>query len=365
MKDTQPPPPEPPPLDAAQTIAPAMRYMWLMLTRPFSLRKWLLLALVSLLAGLFGGGGFNFGSGGDWRESPRHGHVAPYLAAAGHWAREHIVLLVTIAGAVLLLGLLVAYLSAVFRFVFLDSVARNRVEVKRAFGENWDRGLALFLWQAGFALLALLLLGLGFFLIVFPFIHTLLAVHRGGPAPPAAGVLAALAVVLGILLTLLGALVVALIQVTLMDFVLPVMYLEGLGIWASWRRALGLIRAQLGAFALYYVLKIPVGIAAAMASGLLGVLGLLAAVIPLGILALAGFLVFLAAKGGHLAWAWTPGTIFLTVFGGGIAFVYVVYGAACAALPVAVFRQAWALCFLGQRDRSLAVIGPPPPTLSP
>jgi len=203
-----------------------------------------------------------------------------------------------------------------------------------------------------FAMIIVICLALA--LTILPFV----GLWNGGVST---GLAIGLSILLGLfflLLWLLLILALAVISVALADFVLPVMYLEDLGIWAAWGRTIALIRRQLGAFALYFLLKVPVAIAANLAAGLLGLAGIVVAAIPVGIIAL---IVYLVGTAAHVAWAWTQVTIFLAVFCGGVALVWLVYAATCASLPVPVFRQAWALWFLGERDRRLAVLRPPAP----
>jgi hypothetical protein len=342
---------QPRPLDAAQSIGPALRYTWAMLTRPFSLRKWLALALISLVAGSFGGGGANFAPG-QWPQGGRTNPAEAYLTPLVEWAKEHVLLLAGLGVLLFLLVVAAIYLAAVFRFVFLDCVARNRVATRRAFAENWDRGLALFLWNVGIVLATLAVVGA----IVGAAVAVVVPLWRGNPTGGAIALIVLL-IVAGALVGLALIIALALMSVTLADFVVPIMYLEGLGIWAAWGRAIRLLRSQLGPFALYYVLKMPVEIACALAAGMLSLAASVVALIPVGVLALVGVGVALAA---HVVWTWTPVTIFITVFGGGLVLIYVIYAAACAALPVTVFRQAWALWFLGERDRRLATLTFPP-----
>lgn len=157
----------------------------------------------------------------------------------------------------LLAAVLLTWLSSRGEFCFLDNVVHRRARV----GEPWRRyarqGDSLFLWRlafqvaAGFCALALILPGL---LVV---IGAIASESLRGLGIAGAIVLA----MFGILL----AIAAALVSFWTDQFVVPVMYRDGTGVLAAWRRVLPLVRAhvdQAVVFALFWLLlAVGVGVA--------------------------------------------------------------------------------------------------------
>jgi hypothetical protein len=244
-------------MSASDAVESAFRWMVRVLFRPFSLSKWLVLGFCSFLASLAPGGcnarvNFNAWGNGDVHPGAIAGHASSWLAA-------NVALALLAGGAILLVviavGVLLLWLSSRGQFMFLDGVVHDRARVS----EPWKRlkrpANSLFKLRLVLALTAFLLV---MFLAVacFALAWTDIRMERFGP-----GALAAL--LLGLVLILPTTLAFALVRVLLRDFVVPVMYVKDLLVVQAcgevWHR---LIRPNLGLFALFYLLRVGLALAA-------------------------------------------------------------------------------------------------------
>ncbi len=233
-------------------VESAFRWMIRVLFRPFSLSKWLVLGFCAFLASLGPGGcrGMRFRF---HVRNPQHIDVAYMAGDVSDWLSANLALALLAGGTILLIviavGVLLLWLGSRGEFMFLDGVVHNRARVS----EPWKRlkrpANSLFKLRLVLALAA-------FFLVVFLAVACLalawtdMRVGRFGP-----GALAAL--LLGLVLIVPTTLAFALVGAVLTDFVAPVMYVKDLLVVQAcgevWHR---LIRPNLGAFALFYVLRV-------------------------------------------------------------------------------------------------------------
>lgn len=224
----------------------------------FRLEKWFVLGFCAFLADLGSGGGarFNFkmpfgNSGGGTGE----------MAEIKRWVMAHLALVIGVGVGLLLLGIaigvLLLWLSSRGRFMFLDGVARNRAAVV----EPWRRfrALANSLFAARFLLalvasvavvLVILLCGL----VAWPS-------FKAREFDASALVACLLAAMLMVPLVLTG----VVIEYMLKDFIMPIMYRRGL----RTLDAIAVFRQEIlpghtGAFILFYLMKLVLGIAGAV-----------------------------------------------------------------------------------------------------
>lgn len=245
-------------ISAVEAIGPAWRHMVKVLFRPFKIGKWLKLGLVAFLVALGSGGGgsFNIPTNAIRQDNfPAH-----KIQSIIEWVTSHltlIIILVVVAVLVIsIIWMIVIYFSSRFTFVYLDSVVRKQVEIKRAYKENRISGWSYFLWRIIFgptALLVIMLLvgaaGLGIYFLVKVQGFTALAI-----------ILIILAVLIFIVLMIIAALIALLTN----EFVVPIMYLRQLKVLKAWRVLLDLLKPNKTQFFVYLIFKILLGLAAGM-----------------------------------------------------------------------------------------------------
>ncbi len=226
------------PVSVVNPVTPAIERTKKILFRPFDLGKWCVLGFCAFLAQL-GGGGDEFNQ-------------------AVHWVQDNLGVILVIALAVILLIILIAlvltWLNCRGKFMLLDGVVRNRAAVVEPWKEFRPQANSLFGFRVLFALavwVCILIVAGAALLIALPDIQ---AQTFGGAAIAACAV--------GSLLLLLLLVASGVINVFLLDFVVPIMYLRRLRVLAAW----GVFRDELlaghvGTFILYLLFKIVIGFA--------------------------------------------------------------------------------------------------------
>jgi hypothetical protein len=236
---------------------------------PLSWRTWLRLVVVTFFVGGVGGGGGAGQAAQGAVSSPSPPGTAltgvdlPPLptASLGDVGR---VLLAVVAVAVVL-GAAYAVVGAVMEFVLVESLRRRRVDIRRPFRQFLFPGLRLFVFRT--LVVAGLVVAAAVPLLVF-----LGVLPRSGSG---ALVLPLLVVVAG-LVWAVGGVVLRLTT----DFVVPTMVGEGRTVLSAWRRFLAICRTAWREVALYLVVRLALGAAAAVVVGLAVGLGALVVSIP-------------------------------------------------------------------------------------
>ncbi|ESS06965.1 MAG: hypothetical protein A07HB70_00746 [uncultured archaeon A07HB70] len=294
---------------------------------PFDRSRWLRLALVVFFVG--GGAGLQLSSGApDAGASVGGSSTLPSLGGAE--------LALVGAAAVVVVGLVLAFLfvSSTMEFVFVASLRRESVALRRDWRANWWRGARLL----GFRL------ALGTVALAAAAVFVGLAV-----APALAGVPVGSAVVL---LVAVPALVVLAVGAGLAGgfttaFVVPVMIVDDCGPLAAWRRFWPTLTAGWRQYAAYavgaFVLRFAAGLLATAATTLAAV-GL---AVPFGLVALAGVALLGVAEA--LGWVVVGTAVVLFVLS-------LVVVSLLVAVPVQTFRRYYDLLVLGDTDQSLDVM---------
>jgi hypothetical protein len=237
-----------------------------MLFSPFHAETWFVVGFSAFLARLFSSSGM----GSNWNMGSRHGTPGAQVEQATARVRdtfatvmEHPAILMAIAAglcALLVLGVVLAWVSARAEFVFLDNVATGR----SGFTERWRRfgseGQSLFLWRAVFSFAYLPSL----VLILAPFAQMFVRLLGGGGMEwPGIGGLF-LPIGIGVLLLF----VLCWISMLMDNFVVPLMYRHHENATQAWARFWPLLTGHLGAFIAWtvflVVLTIVVGIGLAI-----------------------------------------------------------------------------------------------------
>ena len=262
-------------ISVTDPITPAWNRMVGMLFRPFDARKWFTLGFCAFLAMLGeGGGSGNIGNpgggGGGGRGAGRRGggpggsdsfdavigHVKQFLFDNAWW-------IVPVVIALLALVVVLTWVRARGKFMFLEGVAYDRAAVV----EPWKRlrplGNAFFRFQ-------LLLIALAFVtvaaVVVFAFVVALPDIRAdrfGGGALTA--------ILVGGVLLLVLSVVFGVIQAIAEDFLVPLMYLRGTGVGPAWREfRVGILKGNVGSIVVYFLMRIVLGLAAGivMAAGM-------------------------------------------------------------------------------------------------
>lgn len=326
------------PMNVSGAITPAIEHTSRLLFKPFVLKKWLALGLVSILAQMgAGSGNANF-------PSDDSGAFSDFGRNAGLWIAENLALIV-IAGVLLLsIALLLSWLSSVFKFVYLNQITSEPLAIKEPFHRLTGLGTSFFLWQLAFSIIVVTVLGV---LVGLPIAAVIMM-----KLDTAATVVI---VVWCILVGLAGVIAAAVTDVFARDFVLTTMYVRNVGVLEAWRTVIPILKANAGQSALYIGMLIVVGIIVGIGSALAAMIALIAFLIPGGVLALIGWGIY-ALSDNH----WSAAMTAYTVVVGIPLLLAFAYAVSCVTQPFVVFRRTYALVVLGQADSTLAALPLPP-----
>lgn len=239
------------PIDAAQQALQHTRRQLF----PFRFERWLALGFVAFLdqCGRTQTGfstGFPGGPSGPGGDERAPGEV---LSQAAAWLASHVALVVVLAAVFLVITLcitaLVLWINSRGVFMYVDAVSTGRADVSRPWREHAAKADSYFAWNFGLSIGALtggIVLLVTAAVVVF---RVALGPHGFG-----AGVVAALAVLGGLLLIFVVSF--ALASLALRDFVAPIQMRTGLSCGACIGLFLELLRLHPGAFVVYVLLKI-------------------------------------------------------------------------------------------------------------
>ena len=244
-------------LHAVENVGPAFTVAREFLT-PLDPRRWLKLAVVAF----FIGGGMNLptaqfdvsGVPDGFPDGISEGGVP--LAVPADLAT----IVAAVAVAAVLLALAFALVGAVMEFVFVESLRREEISVRRYWRRRWRQGLRLFGFRIaiGLPFLALFLGWLALFLVP-------LFTGVTEPIVPFAAFL------LGIPLLFVAGIVYGLITGFTTVFVVPIMIVDDSGVLAAWRRLWGSLKVEWNEYLAYavvgFVLTLAVGLLASIALG--------------------------------------------------------------------------------------------------
>jgi hypothetical protein len=233
-----------------------------MLFRPFRFETWFTLGFAAFLSEYLshpGGGGSYNNQHGGWRVR-HHGEIPPEVRhVAGFLLHPAWGVLVIVALTVAVICLLLfVWVSCRGKFVFLDNLAREKAAIVAPWKRYGRLGNSLF---AFWLTLTVLTVGVGLAISLPVLIPVLRAVDTGEGWPA----LIALIAVWWVMAIVPFALVVGCTYLFLEQFVVPIMYREGLGVLAAWGRFFSLFgrhAASFIGFALFYfVISVVFGMA--------------------------------------------------------------------------------------------------------
>ncbi len=348
-------------LSGVDAISPAVERTKRQLFKPFRFGRWTRLAVVSLLTGELSGGGGWSGSNFNLPAASHQGRgstdfISPILPSEQR-LMEFLPWILAGVVALVVFFLFLIYVSSIFRFILFEAVLRDRCEIRNGWRRWRLRGRSYFLWQIGFGLASLAVMGAvvglpvaaAWYAGVFdaPGQHVLLLVIGG-------------AVVF--LLFMAAVVLSALAELFAKDFVVPLMALDDLGVLEGWRRLWPMLGAEKGAYTIYVLMKIVLAIGSALIFTIIDVIVLLTLLIPFGIAAIA-----IVLAGAAAGLTWNAVTIGLAIVAGIAGLLAVSLAMAFVSAPGTVFFQSYTLHFFGPRYPRLEselFSGPASPNLS-
>lgn len=256
-------------ISASDPITPAMSRVGRMLFKPFSARKWFVMGFAAWLSTLGEGGSGNIQvpggrggggpvPGGGTGGGPTGGGVDPdaFPEVTKDLVLHHLWWIIPAIVAVLALIVVLMWVRARAKFIFLESVAYDRAAIVepwkrlRTLGNSYFR-FDLLLTVLVIASVALVMLAAG--LLALPDIR---AERLTG-----AGIAA---IVIGVLSILTIAIIFGVIHAATEDFVLPLMYLRGSSVGPAWREfRQSIVPGNVGALVVFYILRIVFGLGSA------------------------------------------------------------------------------------------------------
>ncbi len=338
-------------ISAVDCVQPALQHTRDQLFRSFRFGQWSRLALVGFLAGELNSGGCNFNK---FNLPASHPHGNRFMAQSmpfGHLNPQHLAqfaaLIIAAAAVAFVLFFVLLYVSSVFRFILFDSVVKKHCAIREGW-TRWQRaGRRYFLWKIVLLISEMVVLG---GLIGAPLaLAAALGWFQNAGQHLARTILG---IVILVALLLVFVLLAAVIQVLAKDFLVPIMALDDVDFAEGWSRLLALMRPEPGKYVVYLLLKIVLGMVAAVAVGIIALIPIFVLVVPAALAVFAGY------KAGL---TWNVATISLTVVGGSILFAVLMYIVALISVPTTVFFPAYSIYFFAARYSKLETVLNPPP----
>jgi hypothetical protein len=338
-------------LSATDAISPAIEHAKALL-RPFSLKLWLKIGLVAMLAEM--GAQFIFPPFGN-----ASGHTSSQssgiTAVAGGVTPYLVVIFVILGILAVLLGLAFLYFGSRMQLVLMDLVATRTTLVAPAWHRTASRTWRWIGLKVAFLFGFFIIIGAIAFVPLFYLFRSMPA--NGTQQQLGGGFFATFALIFVIIICVVFALMAALWL--LRDFVLPFILFDDATLGTALRNTSIILRREPGSVLFYLLMKFILSLVFGIAAELCIAFSLLIAAIPLGIIG--GFIWFALHQAGPLGTAIMYisfallGAIGLTVF-----FIIAI----CIAGAVLTFYQAYALYFVGGRIPNLGnLLQPPPPPL--
>jgi hypothetical protein len=337
-------------LSATDAITPAIEHAKALL-RPFSLKLWLKIGLVAMLAEM--GAQFifpPFGNTGGHTSSQSSG----IGAVAGGITPIHVMVFVVIGIFLFLFGLVLLYFGSRMQLVLMDLVATRTTLV----GPAWHRTASRTWRWIGLKVASIIAFCIIIGVIVsVPLFFIFRSMPSDGTQQLGGGFFAGFALIFVLVFLVVLALMAALW--ILRDIVLPFILFDDAPLGIALRNASIIIRREPGSVLFYLLMKFVLSLVAGIAAELCIALSVLIAAIPLG--AIGGILWFALHQAG-------PVGTFIMYIGfallGAVALAVLFVVAVCVLAAVLTFYQAYALYFIGGRIPNLGnLIEPPPPPM--
>jgi hypothetical protein len=305
---------------------------------PFDRWRWARLALIVLFIGSVGGfnpiqfpGGGGTGGGTDTPTGPV-GPTAP--DAVPSLGGPEVAVIAAIVGLIALLALGFMFVGSVMEFIFVESLRREAVTIRRYWIERWRQGLRLFGFRVVLTVITLGLIGGILVAVLSPIVF--------GDGGFSFGLLLA-AIPVFVVVSILSGLINGFTTM----FVVPVMLGEERNVLSAWRRFWPTLSGQWKQYVVYAVMGFILQLAGGILAGIASLLGIIVIAIPLGIVGLVGF--------GVLSVIEVVGWVII-----GIAAVLFVFAVIVLVLfisvPVQTFLRYYALLVLGDTNAEFDLI---------
>lgn len=248
-------------ISVTEPVGRAIEEVKTILFRPFSLEKWLIIGFCAWLAYLGGSGGGPGGGGGgggrqhnnDWSEAGKvMTQAKDFVINNLNWIIPVACIGITV---VILLWFVLLWLRSRGQFMFLHCVAQNKAEVQIPWTKYGPHGNSLFLFRIAFGLISFVVVVL-YILIAGLCIFALAAGSSQGLK-----IVTVIGLIFGVLGFILLIIAIALVKKFMLDFVVPIMFLRATSCVAAWREFLHILSARKGAFFLYILFQMVIGIA--------------------------------------------------------------------------------------------------------
>ncbi|KAF5417244.1 MAG: hypothetical protein C5S48_00725 [Candidatus Methanogaster sp.] len=307
-----------------------------MLFEPFSLTKWVKLAIILFFIGGMGGGGgsnfnsnlsgSNFGDFGDsYSDAELDTFVTETISEVSVFVHQYMTYIVLAVLAILLVTALFSYISNVMQFVFVESVVRNHVTIRAYIRNNLGNGLRLFIlnWTLGIAFLIAIVLSL------LPAFSAALdgdisALFFGSFIP--------------FLIIFVLSIIIFSIVGSFINLAIPVMLYEHVGVLKALSKVISTATRSIPQVMVYWIVRVVMGIIVSIAATIIGLILVLIAVLTgivvYTIIRMLGFSPFDMA---HLL---MPGLFFFA------AILMLAFIIRLATVPFPIFMRYHALLFL-------------------
>ncbi|RKD97733.1 DUF7544 domain-containing protein [Halopiger aswanensis] len=286
---------------------------------------WLKLAVVVFFVGGFGVNNPGLASSNNPEMAPQNPSTEPI---SGELPDDILLIAAIVIGAILLLGALYAFISAIMEFVFIESLRSRAVHIRRYARANLGRGVRLFGFRVVVGIVVLAILGIPTALLL-----------SGVSTVESALVSLAPIFLLAVPLLLASALVMRFTS----EFVAPIMLLEDRGVLSAWSRFWPTLRSNLAEYAVYLVLVWILGLVVNIGVGVVLLFGAIIVAIPFLVI---GFVLVSLGEIG----VWIAGGVAI------LGVLTLLLFVALVQMPVRTYFQYYALLLLGDTNPDLDLV---------
>jgi hypothetical protein len=264
----------------ADPFSPAFEKMKKFLFEPFDMGRWFNLGVGAWLAALgSGGGGLNFPTQGfsNLGQGADSSDGLGGAEAIGDFLTEHMAVIgaafIGILVFFILLGFLLTWLSARGQFMLLDNIVYERAEVSKPWNQFKTQANSLFLFKAVYGLAAMLVfLPLLFFVLLgaVNYVNLISLTSALEQFLPASLLHITPGTTIGLVLVMVVLGFISFyITMFLDDFIVPIMYRQGVRVMDAWSKFLPILSANIGSFFLYSLFRLLIAMGGGMAVGAL------------------------------------------------------------------------------------------------
>jgi len=170
----------------------------------------------------------------------------------GNFIKKYWVFLLGISGIGLVLGFLWNIVQNTFLFIFLDSILKGKVKIKKGFGKHVKKGVSLFYFQ--------LLIGLAFLLLISIIALPAIIVYFSGNTP--SGIATVLYIIVAVLVFFLMLMTVICINLLVYYLVIYEMYISNLKFKPALRNTIDLCKKEYKEVLMFILFKVLISIGA-------------------------------------------------------------------------------------------------------